>query len=278
MTLAPLPRLAPEDEQRGGSTALVADELKYQIMYAAANAPRSLQRRIGPSQMGTPCDRKLAYMLLADDDGPGRNQFVGNWTSILGTSIHAWLAEQFTMANAGQEPARWLVETTVEVGTVDGQPVTGHADLYDRVTAGVWDWKLVGASTIRAAKANGPRQSYRVQAHLYARGFTLRGLPVDYVGIAYLPRTGMDLNAGYFYTEPYDPDLAERAIQRADATAYAMRLAGADRLLPNLGTADDYCSSCPWFNPGLSQATGIGCPGHNRQPSTPPDASTILGA
>lgn len=278
--LAWLPLLSEGDMQRGGDPALVAEELKYKIMYAAANAPRSLQKRIGPSQVGSPCDRRLAYMVT--ETASTYDHDSGSWVSTLGTAMHAWLAEAFALDNMANQAAgnipRWLVETRVNVGDIDGTPCYGSADLYDRVTAGVWDWKLTGATTIRKAKSVGPSVNYRVQAHLYGRGFIRRGVPVDYIGIAYLPRAGTDLRDGYFWTEPYDPELANAALLRASSISVVMRMAGPNVALPALGTADDYCTSCAWFVPGAAVASTAGCPGHDRKALPAPDADDILGA
>lgn len=276
--LPALPRLPDGDIQRGGSPLLVAEELKYKITYAAANAPRSLQTQIGPSQVGTPCDRKLAYM-VTETETPGMRAS-SSWITTLGTAMHSWLEEAFCTDNMNNDAAgnlsRWFVEMRVNVGDIDGKPCVGSADLYDRVTCGVWDWKLVGNTAIRKAKSEGPSVNYRVQAHLYGRGFLRRGVPVDYVGIAYLPRAGATVGDGYFWAEPYNPELAEKALQRASALSVAMRTAGADVLLPALATEDDYCTSCPWFSPGIPVASTSGCPGHNRIPSTAPDGNDIL--
>lgn len=276
--LVALPALPAEDMQRGGSPLLVADELKYKIMYAAANAPRSLQTQIGPSQVGTPCDRKLALMVTETASLDMRGS--ASWASTLGTAMHGWLQETFMMDNVNNSSAgnipRWLVEMRVNVGEIDGKPCLGNADLYDRVTCGVWDWKLTGTKTIQKAKANGPARNYRVQAQLYGRGFIRRGVPVDYVGIAYLPRNGSTVGDGFFWAEPYNPELAESALQRASALSVAMRTAGPNVLLPALATQDDYCTSCPWFVPGIPVASVQGCPGHNRTPAIPPDGNDIL--
>ena len=42
----------------------LAERVGGLIVDAANNAPRSLQKRIGPSEVGDPCERKLSYKLL----------------------------------------------------------------------------------------------------------------------------------------------------------------------------------------------------------------------
>ena len=80
---------------------------------------------------------------------------------------------------------RWAPEQRVTVGAVGNATITGRSDLYDRISATVVDWKIVGPTTLRDAKANGPKPGYRTQGHLYGLGFTNADLPVDMVMIAF---------------------------------------------------------------------------------------------
>jgi hypothetical protein len=156
---------------------------------------------------------------------------------------------------------RYLVETRVQVGTVNGAPVFGTCDLYDQVTATVVDWKIVGKSTLDKARRHGMSAQYRTQAHLYGRGFALRGLPVDTVAICYLPRNE-ELTGTQFIHEPYDERIALDAISRADAIATGLALAGPATILPQLATADD-CHFCAYQRHGTRASSSLldGCPG-----------------
>jgi hypothetical protein len=58
------------------------------IRWADENSPRSLQAQIGPSELGTPCDRKLAYKLANNREINKRRD---PWPAIVGTGIHHWL-------------------------------------------------------------------------------------------------------------------------------------------------------------------------------------------
>ncbi len=201
-------------------------ELRDVIETAIRSDPRSLQKRIGPSEIGEPCDRclvsKLAGLPEAHDTA---------WLPYVGTCVHAGFAEVFAAANATLPRCRWLVELTVNVGEIDGTPITGHADLFDVWTGTVNDWKIVGANTLRDAKANGPSAVYRTQAHLYGRGMARRGLHVNRVQIAYLPRTSVTLADAYIWSEPYDEQVAVAALARADMFASAIRTFGVERVL-----------------------------------------------
>lgn len=257
-------RLSVEEMHLGADPDLTRRELVHYIRERAGNAPRSLQRTIGPSELGTPCTRRLGYQLT----GAPRQERTPAWLPVVGTAVHEWLAETFVriplVANdSDDERPRYLVEHRVCVGEIDGVCVTGSCDLYDRVTASVIDWKIVGKTTLTAAKRHGPVDKYRTQVHLYGRGFLRRGLPVERVAIGYLPRNG-DLSEAYLWSEHYDETVAAQALTSADAIVYAAKLAGAERIIPQLPTADDYCATCYWYVPG-AEATAEHCPGHNRR-------------
>lgn len=250
---APVPALDPALMQVGGDPRLVGEELLDTIRRTIAAHPRSAQKMIGPSEIGTPCDRKLALRLAGAD----RRERLA-WRPTVGTAVHAWLAEAFTVANEQLDHVRYMVESVVEVGQIDGQPVLGSVDLYDRVTATVCDWKVVGPTTLRHAKVHGPSDIYRTQVMLYGKGFAARGAPVATVGIMYLPVSG-DLRDSVWCPMVYEERLAEAALTRADGIAYALRLAGADRLLPNTRQADDHCTTCDFYVPGTTDIRR--CPG-----------------
>ena len=54
------------------------------IRHAIAHHPRSLQKRIGPSEVGTPCDRRIGYKLL----GHTENERGDAWKPTVGTAVH----------------------------------------------------------------------------------------------------------------------------------------------------------------------------------------------
>lgn len=238
MPFASLEHLPPIVEQRGGLPSLLRDEMRHQIDEAIRNQPRSLQRRIGPSELGIECVRCLARKLAgrpeADADTP--------WRPFVGTAVHAALADVFTQANAGLDTVRWLVEHRVDVGEVAGEAITGSADLYDRVTATVVDYKVVGPSSLRRYRAAGPSEVYQTQAHLYGRGFTRRGAPVDTVAIWFLPSNG-ELSEAHWWAEPYDEQIAVAALTRADTIAGLIATAGADAVIASLPETPG-CHSC----------------------------------
>jgi hypothetical protein len=237
------------------------------VKQAAANAPRSLQTAPGPSELGTPCTRRLGYRLLDWDPKP--NKDTDPWASTIGTSVHAWMAETYATENAklagGPAHDRYLIEQRINL---PGN-ITGSSDLFDRDTGTVIDWKVTGLPRLKEYRKNGPGQQYRTQVHLYGLGMQLAGELVEQVAIVFLPRGGRiaDLHA---WSEPYDPAVAVEALKRCqvvrdfntalDPATHPERWA----LLP---TADAYCTYCPWFLPGSADLSQ-GCPGHHPAPST----------
>ena len=236
------------------------------IETAIRHHPRSLQKAIGPSEIGADCMRRLAYKILGIDERP----CAPNWKATIGTAVHAWLEGIFDVDDGGSNIKRWYTETRVDVGEIPGLGhITGSCDLYDRMTGTVLDHKVVGPAQLRKYRVNGPSAQYRTQAHLYGRGWVRAGLPATHVAICFLPRNG-ELNEAYLWHEPYDEQVALDGLNRlAGVAALAARM-GTD-MLPLMPTADQYCVTCPFHRPGSNDLAG-GCPGHPRddQPATSP--------
>lgn len=256
--LETMPALPARLTQRGGSADLVAAEYMHVVRSAIVNHPRSLQRRIGPSELGHPCARRIGYKVLDIDENPVPISDAP-WLPTVGTGVHLWLEDAFRQANARFDYNRYLVEMKVSVGLVGGVEITGSMDLYDGVTATVVDHKIVGPTQLKKYKSKGPGQQYRAQAHLYGYGARRRGLPVDTVMIAFLPRNG-ELREAYLWHEPYDESIALNILQRAEGIAIAAQHLGV-AALAQLATADAYCSRCPFFRSGSTDLES-GCPGH----------------
>lgn len=210
--LASLDNLAPYEGMPGG-----VEEAKKSILAviedAITNHPRSLQKTIGPSEIGTECDHCLAAKLAGWD----QVREGGAWLPTVGTAVHTWLEEcafRRVMLDAFGRP-RYLMERKVSVGTIGGVEITGSTDLVDLVRGMTWDWKIVGATTLKSAKV-APSPRYVVQQMLYARGWRRLGVLITHVGIAYLPRNDISLRKAVLWTAPYDEALAVEALERAD--------------------------------------------------------------
>lgn len=235
---------------------LIATELRHVISTTMLAHPRSHQSAIGPSELGTPCLRKLAHR-IAGTTPVNRS---AAWRTAVGTAVHAWLADAFDTANCELVAAglgdRWLVERRVTVGTIGGVPIEGSADLFDTATGTVIDWKVVGLTSLRAARMIGPKPQYRTQIHCYARGFAAQGHHVERVAIMWLPQSG-ELAQAEYWSEPYDETVALEGLARAHSLNMALNLPGPS-VIPFLPAVDDYCGTCPYHLAGArSDATDV---------------------
>lgn len=239
-------------------TSPLATELQAIIRGAADNAPRSLQRNIGPSEAGHPCSRRIAYRLL---DMPKVNTSGDPLASIIGTATHAWLADAFTRANVGLPITRWLVEQRVSPSPT----LHGSADLFDAWNGDVIDWKVVGATSLNKYKKDGPSPQYRAQAHLYGLGFANLGFTVNKVTLAFLPRGGF-LSGMHLWSESYRPDLAHAALNRLadilDLTAQLDPETNPERWEMIPAAPDHGCTWCPMLRHATGPANAAGCSGH----------------
>jgi hypothetical protein len=253
---APLP---PRYTQAGGSAELTAVEYLTAIVSAINKSPRTLQRGIGPSEIGHICNRRIGYRLL----GQPEREAPPAWKATVGTGTHLWLEGAFDTYNVTNAPLlegqeRFYIETKVSVGEIDGREITGSCDLYDRVTQTVIDHKTCGPSQLAKYKRNGPGQQYKVQAHLYGRGWQRAGLNVTTVMIAFLPRNG-ELADAHIWHEPYNEQIAVDALERQTGIDLTVKTLGYGAL-PLLQTADYFCTYCPYFKAKSDNLTS-GCPG-----------------
>lgn len=244
-----------------GPDTLLAD-LTQIFTDAITNHPRSLQTRIGPSEIGHPCDRRLSYKLSgAPEVNTGRSL---PWKPTIGTAMHTWSEE--TLARhiiaddrTGQVGPRFLLEQRVSVGEVNGVDITGNTDIYDRVTGTAGDYKYVGGGKLREYKAAGPSPEYRVQGHLYGRGLGRLGYTVKFVAIWFLPRD-QEFKQHYFWHEPYREQVALDALSRADGIAKMASALGPACASMFKPSDQVNCTYCPWFKPGSTDLAS-GCPG-----------------
>lgn len=211
----PAPPQSSADMAGSDITRIIEDSIR--------NAPRSLQKRIGPSEIGSDCEHCLAARLA------GWPQTVPSvaWLPFIGTCVHEHY-EQFFREWADTQPALHtgcpvaLTEQTVTVGTLDGTPITGSTDLYlpdqlGHATTGMTvDWKIVGKTTLNQVKHDRqPSRRYIVQAMLYAKGWNEAGYPTSHVCVYFQPRNAISLREGYIWTAPYEPGIAQKALDHA---------------------------------------------------------------
>lgn len=234
------------------------------IVDAANNSPRSLQKRIGPSEVGEPCERKLTYKM---HDWPECNPNQDPIASVIGIGFHSWMEEVFTGRNTVLEQlgaTRYKIEekVTVRQGPTDDATIKGSSDLYDRLARTVWDWKLTGTSSIDNYRRKGPGDQYRKQAHLYGLGQEAAGETPERVAICFVARYH-ELRV-HVWTEPYDRQVALDALERLDRIRqriYDLDPEANPERWSQIPTSDQAkCRFCPWFKPGSTDLS-VGCPG-----------------
>lgn len=193
---------------------------------------RNQQQTLGPSEIGHPCDRRLALSLMRY---PTVNPGGDNWASFVGTCVHAGLEEMLVWANAGS--GRYAPELRVMLPSK--HVPYGTTDVLDRSLLLLMDWKIMGDWSLNKLKTVGPPQHYRVQGHTYGYGAQLRGEKVKHICIVGMPRGASSLDDMYVWDEPYDASIAIKALGRVEDIAG--RLKGCTE---TIGLHNDGCG-CP---------------------------------
>ncbi|MDY5159550.1 hypothetical protein [Actinotignum urinale] len=252
---------------------LIGYQIQDLIENAITNQPRSLQRMIGPSEIGNPCTHCLAARLASWTKTETRVP----WLPYIGTAVHEALQGIFDTLQQSRKPddLEFWTERKVTVGTLAGKPITGSADLFipnvrGACTPGInIDWKIVGKTTLDTVRrTHYPGQQYEIQAHLYGLGWENAGQKVSHVCVFFMPRNGMSLSGGYWWSAPYDPQIAKDALGRLaslytsmTAITTALGAEGRDTWIASLDRNPD-CWDCrkypDWVNyttPKIEQTT-----------------------
>lgn len=215
---------------------------------------RNQQPTLGPSEIGTPCDRRIALSLMRY---PTINPGGDNWASFVGTCIHAGLDEMLMWADAGS--GRYATEQRL---TFPSKHVPkGTTDVIDRVLLLVGDHKGMGQWSLDKLKREGPSRTYRVQAHTYAYGAVMRGEKVKHVAIIGWPRDKGNLDDLYVWTEEYNPDLARKALKRVDDIAERVLVEGGEQEAYSLPFDNSDCRFCPFYMKNAARSEGGVCNG-----------------
>jgi hypothetical protein len=242
---------------------VVTVEMFTAIRDTIVNQPRSLQTKIGPSEMGHPCDRRIAHKLAGTPEVNGGRVA---WKPYVGTAIHEQMANIFakreiarwTGEDEGKRP-RYHVEERVVVGQIGGVDHGGSTDLFDAAVGGVFDWKFTTVSQIkRNYRVKGPGHQYRKQAHLYGKGWEDAGFDVKFVAIVFLTRDG-EFSDRYVWSEPYDRTVAEATLEHVNGVKAVVDMLGP--AAPAMFDAvSSYCQHCPFYMQGTTDLA-IACPG-----------------
>lgn len=257
-------------------------ELFGLVEKAIVGQPRNTQKRIGPSEIGTPCDRRIGYRLAGV---PQVNERGVAWKPYVGTSIHEQFAtviarhemQRFYVVEPDAVTPRYRVEERISVGEVNGVEIQGSCDLFDEHRGEVWDWKFTTRNQIREHyRPHGPGDQYRIQAHLYGRGWQRAGKDVRTVGVIFMTRDG-EFTDRHVWHEPYDEQVAVDALERAGSIALALEALGPEFTIPTLPTADAWCNYCPWHKANAPQIERA-CPGHPKEAVQQPSLTQLIGA
>jgi len=260
-------------------------ELRRAAVDWSRSRPRSLQAAIGPSEIGHPCDRFLAYKALQLPDST--DEPFDSLPSTVGTAMHDYvMADALSRPGVGvrgtehlpspleiadmvaylkETGGRWIVEQRVEVAP----GLTGSSDAYDTWTNTVVDHKFLGWDSYKNTRRHGPKQQYRTQFHSYGFGFARLGFDVQHVAVGAWLRPGLTTDL-VVITEPYDEQVVEEGLQRWYQIAEgAPGLAKQPVLFNYLPMADGPCSFCPFRNAALAATDpGAACAGHPTQKSS----------
>lgn len=242
---------------------VLAERIGQFIIDADANAGRSQQKAIGPSEVGEPCERQLSYKML---DWPETNENRDPIAAIIGTGFHMWMAEKFEARQSvmADGTPRYRIEerVTVREGYTADAALTGSSDLYDRLAQLNNDWKLVGTSSHDKYRRQGPGEKYRIQAHLYGLGQENAGHPPARVAVTFIARYH-ELKV-HVWSEPYDRTVALDALARLDRIRARVMELEPDLHPENWAAIPTpekpNCRFCPWLKPGSTNLSQ-GCPG-----------------
>ena len=272
------------------------DEIRGIIEDHITNQPRSLQKEIGPSELGTDCLHCLAARLA----GWEKRQSAA-WLPFIGTAVHARFEhlfnsrnDVFTVSDDDEEGDIWAVkaeerfeaEKHVDVGAIHGlhghQPIHGSIDLYDAANHMTIDWKITGTTTIRNVKANGPSQQYRIQASLYGIGLENDGEPCKRNAIYFLPRNNVSLADALPIEFDFDPKPGKWALSRAQLIVNLLDLIEQDdgvemrdAWIHALPTSPTHCFQCgSWPDDQLGDLAEIN---QSQYPALPDKWGQLVG-
>lgn len=238
-------------------------EIRAAVEHYERNRPRALQKALGPSEIGHPCQRKLALMIAEANDIahlPKTNTYRDVMPTFMGSAGHTRMEDVLAEWNRELGWERYLSERRVEVwpgGPVPGTGLAGSSDCYDVELKAVIDWKFLGKSSSDKYRVRGYPLTYRNQVQLYGRGYERLGYDVQTVAIYGFPRSSV-LAGANVWTADYDPTVWQK-VQDQWASTLAlidvMKVAEHPQRLAAFTTSPESCEFCPW------SAAAVGKPG-----------------
>ncbi len=242
--------------------------MKQLVKDRSSRAERSVQRHLGPSELGEECDRQVVGKMSAQAK---TNNVSDPWASVMGTAGHAWVEDMYKWDNqrrmAEGMPARWIPEMKV-VPDPGEDPHPGTADLYDAEWKALVDHKFLGNTSRAKLISKGPKRVYYVQLLLYRRGYQNLGLPVDRIVLLAWPRTSSSMDELYVWEHvptAEDEALVDEVIEQTKQRQKLAELVVGGHLnimdIPAT-PSDDSCMFCPLYRPQAAYDPSVfGCPG-----------------
>lgn len=247
----PLPTVQNAPDSRPAEVASWVTE----SMWNYENRPRgrSAQAHLGPSEIGSECDRKLVFKLkgftaTAHGGGP-------KWPAIVGTGVHTWMESMSQWLDG--ERGRFLIEHHV---TIIEDELEGTLDLYDRMRKRVIDWKAPSMRAVRKYKIEGVGQQYYIQGQLYALGLAMQGETPKDIAIVMVPRDAASIEQG-IHVEVFDykPSVAREAVDKFKRLRDLALTVGS--ALEVDSKPSSLCTYCSFYSPGVAGA----CDGTTRK-------------
>lgn len=264
-----------------GNTAFAqqySKELRGVVTRFAARMPRTMQRHLGPSELGHLCDRQLVGK-MAGIALSSSSSLHDPWASFVGTAIHAILEEAFKWDAAPPDPEKLAIENGINPGRWEAEkrvtpdpnapaPHPGTGDLYDWTYKAVVDHKCQSEGVRDKLKRNGPPPHYFYQMLLYALGYRWLGYEVTRIVLVSWPRTKSTMDDIYCYEHVITDADWQSVYKLLEKTAVREQLAelvaagGLDLFDIPMTPSDSDCQYCPFFNPRAAVDTNLrGCPG-----------------
>lgn len=235
-------------------------ELSQIILWNEKNSARSRQQAVGPSELGSECERRLAYRIAG---AAPVNLSSDPWPAIVGTSIHDWLERAVNNYQYKVKDLGYLTELRVYPDPM----VRGRSDVFHVPTGTVIDHKSTGTDGMRKVRKGIISEAYRIQVHVYGLGHKRAGRDVKNVALVFYPRSGW-LDDAYVWMEPYDESVALAAVRRLYRIGDQLLDLEIDknphRFEQIEATPGDSCVWCPFYNRDLDvdiSASDKGCPG-----------------
>jgi hypothetical protein len=170
----------------------IANELIKAVTASSKGSSRSLQKQVGPSEIGG-C-RKKTWLKINGYQSTNPNTL--RLSAIMGTAIHTYIQEAFERQDPFKE--RYILE-----GEFEYEGLMGHVDMYDKENCEVVDWKTVKKTNLTYF----PSKQQRMQVQLYGYLLTKNGTEVKTVTLVAIPRDGDERDI-VFHSEPYDESVA----------------------------------------------------------------------